>query len=257
MAKDKDSQLARITSVIHEILLPLQALFITAENLREETYQENIDIEFVRASSRGIIDEVRKLEMVLTTFRRALQASSEVENPRLNYSTASILPLISQAASLFEKEAAAKGIIVEKPTCQLHPVPELLMVTEDMASVFINLYSNAVKYSYSGSAASERYIRTECLRAFMDDYAYLVIKVSNFGVGILREEIENELIFQPGYRGKLSLDRNRTGSGTGLYVVREIVEREHNGKVEVESVKKNGGYLTTVTIMLPLQRGQS
>ncbi len=252
---DKDAQVARMTSVIHEILLPLQALVIAAENLRRETHEKDIDVEFVRASSQNILDEVRRLEMMLSNFRRVIQESPENDNSTSDYSTVPVLPLISYAIGIFQKEAKTKGVIIEKPMCQSQSAPKLPMVRQDIVSTFMNLYSNAIKYSYSGSTGSERYIRTECYTTLRDDREYLVIKISNFGVGILKEEIDNQLIFQAGYRGKLSLDRNRTGSGVGLYIVKEIIEREHKGMVSVDSVKKNGGYLTTVTVMLPFQRG--
>ena len=116
---------------------------------------------------------------------------------------------------------------------------------------FNNLYSNAVKYSYTGMAKKERYITTECDEEILGGQKYFSMDVSNFGVGILQDEIDSEKIYIPGYRGILSLDRNRTGSGVGLYLIREVIVRIHNGKIEIVSENKESGYLTTVKVMIP------
>ncbi|MFZ5907304.1 MAG: sensor histidine kinase [Nitrospirota bacterium] len=114
---------------------------------------------------------------------------------------------------------------------------------------FINIYQNAIKFSYYGSKDSTRYIETDVIPS--DKKIKATIK--NYGTGILRDEIP--LIFQKGYRGKLASDRHRTGAGIGLFEVKKIIEA-HHGKVEISSYPQSddiitGPYLTEVSISLP------
>jgi signal transduction histidine kinase len=85
------------------------------------------------------------------------------------------------------------------------------------------------------------------------------VTFENFGVPIPRDEIEKELIFQIGYRGRLSGDRGRLGTGIGLTDARNVARR-YKGDVQVESKPASRDaapgdytvpYLTSVTFWLP------
>lgn len=92
---------------------------------------------------------------------------------------------------------------------------------------FYNLIGNALKYSFKN-----HYVLIDGYENY-EDRNY-IITISNFGVGILEEEIKNRLIFKELYRGKLSCDRNRTGNGMGLSIAEEII-KNHQGMINVES----------------------
>jgi signal transduction histidine kinase len=85
----------------------------------------------------------------------------------------------------------------------------------------------------------------------------IAIEIENYGVGILPEEITSGIIFEYGYRGKLSYDWNRTGSGIGLSEALKIAKK-HGGNIWITSrpVAAPKGdekipYLTRVKIRLP------
>jgi signal transduction histidine kinase len=57
------------------------------------------------------------------------------------------------------------------------------------------------------------------------------------------------------YRGILSSDRQRTGSGIGLAYVSQVIEKMHHGSIEVESRPMGGNaHLTTFHITLPVRQ---
>ncbi len=124
------------------------------------------------------------------------------------FSRSSILPIIIDSIKLFRKESRFRGININSPQILGGPVPLLKISPDHMRRVFYNLMSNAVKYSFDSISTNKRFIDITC-RYAGNRY---VIEISNYGVGILPEEIESGKIFQIGYRGKLARDRNRFGS---------------------------------------------
>ncbi len=84
-----------------------------------------------------------------------------------------------------------------------------------------------------------------------EDDDNLIIKVCDNGIGIPKEEIEK--IFTDFFRASNIKHSGSEGSGLGLSVVKQIVER-HNGTINIQcpshlSTKKYPG--TCVTITLP------
>jgi two-component system sensor histidine kinase/response regulator len=114
-----------------------------------------------------------------------------------------------------------------------------------MFHLFINLLSNAMKYSRDGGN-----IRFTALQE--NDHVHVVC--SDTGIGIPKEELEK--IFEKFYQLG-DADQHRTskhkfmggGSGLGLTIVRGTVE-EHGGRAWVESAGKDQG--TQVHIVLPM-----
>ena len=96
--------------------------------------------------------------------------------------------------------------------------------------VLSNIISNAVKYSYKGMPEHKLEIKVD-YKTYGD---YLIIKIANEGCQITEEEIKDRLIFNLQYRGDFSGDRQRTGSGSGLYIAEQITKL-HGGEIDVKS----------------------
>lgn len=83
--------------------------------------------------------------------------------------------------------------------------------------VFVNLYSNAIKYR--GTDNSSELIEVTCTH---DMNGETIIKVTDYGKGVAKENTEH--IFRFGYREKNALATNIRGLGIGLSVVKKIIE---------------------------------
>lgn len=129
-------------------------------------------------------------------------------------------------------------------------LPEIEAIPKELALAFKNLVHNAVKYSFrSVSSGVKRYVE---IAISIVNNKYYKVDISNFGTGITDHEIKEGLIWKPKYRGVLSGDRNRTGSGLGLSHVKKSIEKIHGGKIEVQSIRKYGtAYLSIFTVTLP------
>ena len=117
-------------------------------------------------------------------------------------------------------------------------LPDLLVDAPLLTQAVGNLLSNAIKYSPPG---------TEVVIAAELSDAGVAIRVRDQGLGIPEEA--REKIFEKFYRLRRDTASGVVGTGLGLPLVKEIVER-HGGRMSVESGPGAG---STFTIHLPLQ----
>ena len=106
-----------------------------------------------------------------------------------------------------------------------------------LGEAVINVLDNAVKYSPCGSKI---FIR-------LQKRNYLVrMEIEDQGIGIPQNEYHK--IFQRFYRGSSKEVMEKSGTGIGLFLSREIIEK-HAGTITVTSGKKKKG--STFAIQLP------
>jgi len=94
---------------------------------------------------------------------------------------------------------------------------------EKIGQVFLNLISNAVKYSPPAAPVEVSCVTTG---------EFVQVRVSDKGMGISPSDLP--LIFDRYYRVKDAENRHIAGFGIGLYLCAEIIER-HGGKIWAES----------------------
>jgi len=111
-----------------------------------------------------------------------------------------------------------------------------------LSQVFINLFTNAIKYSPQAHTVIVRLSR-EPERA--------VVSVQDFGIGIA--EIHHRHIFERFYQVTDPEEKTFPGLGIGLHIANEIVKR-HQGRLWVNSRKGAGA---TFFVALPLLKDKS
>ncbi len=233
----------------HQFLLPIQSIVANAENLYFEIEKTNMKNEYKLMTS-DILDEVTKLAYVANSIRSHL-ASGRLKSDYL-FDKVEFIPIVLEVIKLFRREAETKRVLIKDPIIKDLPVPVIEASKPHLEIVFFNIYHNAVKYSYYSGNDSQRHIDTKIYQK----KNYICFEISNYGVGILQNEIEKDLIYVEGYRGELARDKWRTGSGIGLSVVKRIVA-DHNGKIQITSENMGIGrdsdpHKTTIKIDLPI-----
>jgi signal transduction histidine kinase len=110
---------------------------------------------------------------------------------------------------------------------------------ERLGQVFINLLTNAIKYSPHADKV--------IVRLFQEgDMEQAIVSVQDFGIGI--DRAHHEKIFERFYQVTDPEEKTYPGLGIGLYISSEIVAR-HHGRMWVESSKGKGA---TFFVALPL-----
>jgi signal transduction histidine kinase len=98
-----------------------------------------------------------------------------------------------------------------------------------MKIAFINLFTNSIKYS-----------EPNCVNVVVSsaiNHAHCQILVSDQGIGI--PMTERTRIFEKFYRVGNEKTRSRSGSGLGLYLVKQILQL-HGARIDVQSNYPNG-----------------
>jgi signal transduction histidine kinase len=136
---------------------------------------------------------------------------------------------------------AAEGLTLE--LVAPHSLPPLFCDGDKLRQVLTNLVANAVKYSPAGGR-----IQVE-LKPHPDE---LDITVRDEGLGIAAAE--QSLIFEKFYRADAKMTRGVSGSGLGLYISRELLNRM-GGTISVESELGEGStFMVTLPLAPPISR---
>jgi len=152
---------------------------------------------------------------------------------RIDQTCFSLKSLLYDSFSAIEDRAAAKGI---GAAYEIDPAIDQIcgsqVLLEDTVT---NLLTNAIKYTPSGGSV--------VLRA-KDEGPQVRIEVRDTGIGIPPDELEK--VFEEFYRATNARQAVRDGTGLGLSMAREVVER-HGGRIWAES----SGEGTTFYLVLP------
>ncbi len=116
-------------------------------------------------------------------------------------------------------------------------LPSLDIDEEKINIAFDNLFDNAVKYTPPGGTLTFK---------ISENKSMVHISVSDTGIGIPQNQIEK--LFIKFFRADNALRFQTSGSGLGLYVVKNIIE-SHGGSISVTSEENKG---TTFSFTLPI-----
>ena len=208
-----------IQGLSHQFFTPLQGALSDLQNIKKgDDSKESIN---------RLEKNFESLNKLTTEIQFVLATSEEFNQNMLRRVT--VHTMITEIINSLESTAKQKNVIVNHgfnhQTKTVHAIPGQLQI------LLSNIIHNAIKYSFNGFPGNPLSININ-----YDDYdnEFLKIVVINEGCQITNEEIRNELLFDLGYRGIHSKDRQRKGTGTGLYIANEII-KTHGGKIEVKS----------------------
>lgn len=224
------SKMDFFTNVIHDIRTPLTLILAPLENLRSRKDTEFFKKELDMMNRNG--------ERLLKNVNQLMDFQKMGKND-IDYSQKEIIDVIQRLSIMkkdFEGMAESKSIAINILTDIDIIQPALIEVNNELFDkIFTNLFSNALKFSTN--MVNIRITKKS------DSYN---ISVEDNGPGILKEV--QERIFEPFFQIKANLPSDYIGTGIGLYIVKNAVDKI-GGKLSVSSELGKG---TIFSVSLPV-----
>lgn len=208
IVSEKFAALGRLSAgVAHEIRNPLNSIRGFIQYFQKKLSLEPEDYRYTEL----MLTEVDRLNRVISK----LLAYSKPREPRLTIRSAE--EIVDHCVRVVEREAREAGveINVDRPDPDL---PLVMVDSDQMTQVFLNILINAIEASQQGGKVS--------VRLQTDSNGRLQVVTEDSGEGVPRENIDK--LFDPFFSTK------KKGTGLGLAIVKSIIEG-HGGEIEVES----------------------
>ena len=216
----------------HDIRTPMNALLGYSELMKRELIDPKLlDYQEKMEQSGNLL-----LSIINNVLDMARIESGKVE---LDEDYVKIRDIYQGIYKIFQAEAEKKGIHLEMEYDVQHE--HVICDETKNREIFLNLISNAVKYTASGGKVTIRITELDCDR---EDYVRIQSQVIDTGIGMSEE-------FLPSLFDAFARERNTTvgkvaGTGLGMPIIKKYIDMM-GGTIEAES-KLGEGSKFTVTL---------
>ena len=222
-----DDKINFFVNTAHNIRTPLSLVLAPLADLAKDTTLGDKSRKFLEMALRNG-DKLLRVVTELLDFQKIAVAKTQVHLQNVELSV-----LLRQQVDKFHISAQEKHISLRLTICGQHVFSTDLSM---MDLIFENLLSNAVKYTPVGG--------TITVSASVDEVGKQVcIQVSDTGIGIPKSEAR--YIFQSFFRASNAVNSQEMGSGLGLMLTRQLVQKL-GGKLTFESEEGKGSAFLVV-----------
>lgn len=211
-----------VSDASHELKTPLASIKLLTDSILQNDMDSDTVKEFVGDIGNEADRLNRMTQKLLSLSRIETQEDSDCEIVYLAPTIDRVLRMLSGIAR--ENRISIETVI--KQDCSI------LIIEDDLYQIIFNLVENGIKYNVPNGKLVLTLDRIE-------DNA--VLQVKDTGVGIPKESVGH--VFERFYRVDKARSRKSGGSGLGLSIVRNMVER-NQGTIQVESELGKGSIFT-------------
>ena len=219
----KDEFLANMS---HELRTPLNTILGMTESLQEEIFGD-INAQQLNALQTIESSGSHLLELINDVLNLAKIEAGQIT---LDYTSISVDQLCQSSLAFIKHQAIKKQIRLEVRLPA--NLPNIMVDERRIRQVLINLLNNAVKFTPEGGQITLEVTQDFPALPLYPQQNILKIAITDTGIGISSEDIQK--LFQPFVQIDSALNRQYTGTGLGLVLVKQIVEL-HGGRVGLTS----------------------
>lgn len=218
-----------VSLVSHEFKTPLAIIKMSADVINRMKFDEEQEVMLKKQ-----LDKISKSIMRMNNLIETTLNLSKLETGKLQF-TPSVFSLKDMIVEIIER---FQGFSSEADfNLQLGKEASLFNGDKTLIDqVFMNLVSNAIKYSKS---------EPKITISMRSENGFYFVSVKDKGIGMSQKDLEK--LFSKFFRAKNSV--GIAGTGMGLYLVKQFLDL-HNGDIEVSSTEGVG---TEFIVKLPIE----
>ena len=215
-----------LLSVTHELKSPLASIKILLQTIQKRTLTKEQAMDFI---GKALTDIERLDDMVENMLLASKIDNRSYTFPKDKFNLSVLVDSIVNRLQLTKCDSNQQVIDAE--------IEPKIQITGDkfaLTSVVTNLIENAIKYSGPCEIVN--------VKLFSKD-GRIVLEVADHGIGIA--DSEKSRIFDKFYRVGSEDTRNTKGTGLGLYIVKEVLEK-HEASIKVKDNRPVGSIFEVV-----------
>ena len=238
LKKAEDASLAKtqfLHNMSHDIRTPMNAILGYSKLMEDELKGKDLP------KISEYVDKLQKSGNILLSIINNILDMARIESGRMevdeNY--ANIEDIRQRLFDMFEDEANKKNIDV-KYTLSIEHKHVMADVTK-VEEIFVNILSNAVKYTPSNGSITVDVDELEC-----NEPGYMVVRTSimDTGIGMSQEYLDK--IFESFSRERTTTTSKISGTGLGMAIVKKYVDLL-GGTIDVKSeLGKGSTFIVTL-----------
>ena len=235
LKKAEDASLAKtrfLNNMSHDIRTPMNAILGYAQLMEEELKEKDLP------ETSDHLEKLQQSGNLLLSIINNVLDMARIESGRMeideNY--AQIEAIWQNLFELFEDEAKKKNIVFHYKVDVEHK--HILTDVTKIEEIFVNIMSNAMKYTLSGGFVTVNVEELPC-----DESGYIIVRtrVSDTGIGMSQDYLTK--IFEPFTREQNTTKSKIAGTGLGMSIVKNYVDLL-GGTIDVESEPGKGSTFT-------------
>uniref|UniRef100_UPI00404A74EB tetratricopeptide repeat-containing sensor histidine kinase n=1 Tax=Fulvivirga sp. TaxID=1931237 RepID=UPI00404A74EB len=217
----------KLFSVIsHDLKSPFNSLLIIIEHLDQKTFSE----QELKKFKNSLLGNVKSLSELLNNL--LIWSQQQLDGVSIKKETFDLTALISRNVEVFKQSAETKSIQL---ISEIEGINEVYADINQIDCVIRNLINNAIKFTNKSGS-----IKIKASKRLHDT----LVTVEDTGTG-MSKEIQSSLFTADTKTTRMGTD-NEGGSGLGLFLCKEFVEK-NGGSIGVESeVEKGSEFYFTI-----------
>src|SRR5471030_175747 len=215
-----------LLSVTHELKSPLASIKLLLQTIQKRSLTKEQILDFI---DKSLLDIERLDDMVENMLLASKIDNRSYTFPKAKFNMSVLVDSIVNRLQITKCESSQQIIDAE-----IEPKIEMTGDKFALTSVVTNLIENAIKYSGP--------CETVGVKLFSKD-GRVCLQVADHGIGIA--EAEKSRIFDKFYRVGSEDTRNTKGTGLGLYIVKEVLDK-HQASIKVKDNRPAGSIFEVI-----------
>ena len=227
-----------VANVSHEIRTPLNGIIGFLDLLQETrlTPQQQELVNAMGSASKGLLGVINQL------LELSVLAAGQEKFEKVSFNPSNLVNEVSFLCKTLINDKQVELLVNYD-----NDIPKYLLGDPSkLSQVLLNLTGNAIKFVEKGEIRLDVHLKEE-----KNKKVFLEFVVSDTGIGIANEHLKH--IFESYRQAEPDTKLKYGGSGLGLSIVKEIIEKQH-GCLAVSSTLGVG---TTFKVILPFEKVQT